>query len=319
MKIKLSAILITLALVAAFAVSCYPVYGDDGYKTMPTGTGTNAPAVLESIPATDEPTSSPEVSETEPIETSDLADQTTAADVTDSTVVTPEVTDEETVVPPVIITYEYDVIDNAADIGTTAGKTCKRILRYPKLKGLENASIQDSINGLLEQIATVEFENRLPNASELVSNGTAVDYEITDTSITYMGNNLLSVRSEGVIDYKDDSKDEKFAYCNLINLSTGRDITLKKTYSDFGSVMKLFTSGQFKQTSGDPSVVSSLTLEGLMEQYKYYSQYGTYPETYFTADSLIIVVETNRENGHFAEFSISLDSVNGYLYQSPTK
>jgi hypothetical protein len=287
---------------------------------MPVGTGTEALVIPESHTDTSEITTSVAEETTLPPVTSEVTGEETTLQAPDeTTTMSPEVTDEETTAPPVIITYEFDVIEESVDIGTIGTKTCKKVLRFPKLKGLENTSLQNSVNELLGQIAQVEFENRLPNANELVKSGTAVDYEIKETSITFMGNNLISVRSEGIIDYNDESKDEKFVYCNLINLSTGRDITLKKTYSDFGSVMSLFTSGKFKQISGSASLLSSTTLESLMEQYKYFSQYGTFPETYFTADSLVIIVETNRENGHFAEFSISLDSVNGYLYQSPTK
>ena len=118
---------------------------------------------------------------------------------------------------------------------------------------------------------------------------------------------------------EEDANDEKFVYCNLINLSTSRDITLKKTYSDFGTVMNLFTSGKFKQISGDSSLTSATSLEGLMEQYKYHAQYGTFPESYFTPDSLVLVIETNRGSGFFAEFSIRLSEVADCLYYSPIK
>ena len=83
--------------------------------------------------------------------------------------------------------------------------------------------------------------------------------------------------------------------------------------------MELFTSGKFKQISGDSSLTSAISLEGLMEQYKYHAQYGTFPESYFTPDSLVLVVETNKGNGFFAEFSIPLSEVTDCLYYSPTK
>jgi hypothetical protein len=134
-----------------------------------------------------------------------------------------------------------------------------------------------------------------------------------------MGNGIVSARSEGVIDYSDDTSDLKFAYSITLDLSTGRDISLKKIYSDFGEIMKLFTSGKFKQISGDASLLSSISLEKLMENYKYYAQYNDYPETYFTPQSLVIILDTDKENGFFAEFSIPLEEVDSYLQRSPKK
>ena len=318
MKIKLPALLISLALIAACVCACYPVSGDDGYRTMPVGTGTEAPAVLETSPGTEAVTAGSDVTTLSPdvTDSPDTGDDTTSAnpDATSA----PDTTAEDTT-PPVIITYEFDVISRVTDLGTASGKKCTATLRFPALTGLEDTSKQANINSLLSDIATVEFQNRLPNASELIASGTAVNYEITATSVTYMGNNLLSVRSEGVIDYASDSSDEKFVYCNLINLSTGRDISFKKVYSDFGAIMDLLSAGKFKQISGDSSLVSSTLFENIIKNYIYSSQYSTFPETYFTHDSLVIVVETDRENGYFAEFSISLDEVNGCLTQSPTK
>ncbi|MBO5702074.1 MAG: hypothetical protein J6S71_06515 [Clostridia bacterium] len=321
MKIKLSTILLTLALIAGTLAACYPVTGNDGYRTMPVGTGTDAPAP----PVTLEPeyiTSAPEATTVPPEVTEDPSvtnPETTAEQPAITTSPVTSAPEETTSEPPEVITFEFDVIEQNEEIGTVGKDKCMKIIRYPALKGLENSAAEAKINKLISQISSVEYQNRLPNAGDLVKNGTYVSYEITETAITYLGNNIVSVRSQGMIDYKDDTKDEIFVYCNLIDLSTGKDITLKKTYSDFGKIMTLFTSGKFKQISGDKTLTSSMTYAQLIEQYKYYSQYGTYPETYFTKDELIIVVETNSTNGFFAEFSIALSEVNDCLVLSPTK
>ncbi len=315
MKNKLSTILLTLALIAAALCACYPVTGGDGYRTMPLGTGTDAPVIVLPDPETEPAQTGQEITDASTVITDAPQTSDTSADTSPAVITVPDSTAEETTAP-VIITYEFDVIENKVDIGKVGSNTCTAVIRFPELKGLENTSKQDSINKLLSQIAEVEYQNRLPNASELIKNGTAVNYEITTTAVTYLGNDIASVRSEGIISYGDESKDEKFVYCNLIKLSTGKDITLKNTYSDFAKVLTLFTSGKFTQTAG---AKPSGTLAQMAEQYKYHSQYGTYPETYFTSDSLVIVITLDRENGFFAEFSIALDQVNDCLKQSPTK
>ena len=316
MKIKLSSLLITLALITGILAACYPVSGDSEYRTLPLGTGTLAPAVLET-----ETEVTSEISEETtlftPETTEALPDETT----TEVAVVTTEAetTEEITEAPPVIITYEYDVIEDKRELGEIGGKQYFAIIRYPAITGIENVKIQEKINTTIMQHAVYQYENALPNASELISSGSAVSYEVTSAEVTYMGNGLLSARSEGVIDHANDTNDLKFAYSIVIDLSTGRDIAPKKIYSDFGSIITLFTSGKFKQISGEDSLLSSVSLEKLMENYKYYAQYSTYPETYFTQDSLVIILDTDKENGFFAEFSIALSEINGYLQKSPTK
>lgn len=315
MKIKLSSLLITLALITGVLAACYPVSGDSEYRTLPLGTGTLAPAVTET---------EPDVTTELPAETTLSAPETTVSDPDETTAEAPQTTEAETTkeiteAPPVIVTYEYDVIEDKRELGETGGKKCYAVIRYPALTGIEDAKIQEKINTTIMQHAVFQYENTLPNASELISSGSAVSYEITSAEVTYMGNGLLCARSEGVIDHASDTDDLKFAYSIVIDLSTGRDISPKKIYSDFGSIITLFTSGKFKQISGEESLLSSLSLEKLMENYKYYAQYSNYPETYFTEDSLVIILDTDRENGFFAEFSIPLSEVNGYLQKSPTK
>ncbi len=317
MKNKLTLFICLLLTVSLFS-ACFEVdWGEDGYRTMPLGTGTEAPAPVETAP----PETTVEVPEITAAPETTVAPEVTDEVTTSAPVITtaPETTPEETEPPAVIVTYEFEVIESVTDLGMTGGIKCSAIIRYPALTGLEDKAKQQEINDLLSQIAGVEYQNRLPNAGELIPAGTAVSYVITETAVTYLGNNLLSVRSEGIIDYIDDANDEEFVYCNLINLSTARDITLKKTYADFGRVIELFTSGKFKQISGDSSLTTAISLEGLMDQYKYHAQYGTFPETYFTHDSLVLVVETNRENGFFAEFSIPLSEVADCLHYSPIK
>ena len=315
MKIKLSFLLITLALITGILAACYPVSGDSEYRTMPLGTGTLAPVIFETEP---EVTSEipEETTLPAPETTVDIPDETTAEVIVTTEA---ETTEEVTEAPPVIITYEYDVIEDKRELGEIGGKKYYAVIRYPALTGIEDAKIQEKINTTVMQHAVFQYENALPNASELISSGSAVSYEITAAEVTYMGSGLLSARSEGMIDYASDTNDVKFAYSIVIDLSTGREIAPKKIYSDFGSIITLFTSGKFKQISGEDSLLSSVSLEKLMENYKYYAQYSTYPETYFTKDSLVIILDADREHGFFAEFSIPLSEVNGYLQKSPTK
>lgn len=215
--------------------------------------------------------------------------------------------------------YEYDTVTVDETIAVVGASKSRKILRYPKLTGLSNADMQTKINTLLGEIAASEFKNRTLGLDDYTKNGVAVRYEVAKTSVTYLGGNLLSVRSAGSITYSDGSEDVDFAYSNVINLSTGRNITQKKIYQKFGEIKSLFENGRFTQISGAQNLTSSISLADMMSQYAMYELYNTYPDTYFTPKELVIIVELNTKLGGYAEFSIPLSDVNAYLSVSPTK
>lgn len=268
----------------------------------------------------DEFTDDPALSTAEAPVTAPRGDSTAPGDTTrdPDTPVTKPVT-EETTQKVDVISYEYDVVKLEETIAEVGAQKSRKLLRYPKLTGLSNPDMQTKINSLLADIAASEFKNRLLGLEEYTKNGTAVVYEIKSTAVTYLGGNLLSVRSAGSISYSDGTAEQNFAYSNVINLSTGRNISQKKLYSDFGGIKGMFEAGKFRQISGTPDIVSSIPLADMMSQYALYELYNTYPDTYFTPSELVIVVELNVSLGGFAEFSIPLADANAYLSMSPTK
>jgi hypothetical protein len=226
---------------------------------------------------------------------------------------------EETTVHVDIITYEFEVVTAVEQLGSNASGKSSRTLRYPKLTGLSNTAMQIKINDSLASLADIEFDARVTNVEEDIAAGITVKYEVTDTNVTYLGNNLLSVRSSAKVKYSNGSGDSEFAYSYLFNLSTGKTVSMAKLYSDFGSVMNLFKSGEFAQISGENNVTSTISLSEMMEQYKNYKLYSTYPASYFTPTHLVLIIELNAMSGYYAEFSVPLDKVNAYLNVSPTK
>lgn len=224
---------------------------------------------------------------------------------------------EETTQKVDVISYEYDVVTLEEVIAEVGAQKSRKLLRYPKLTGLSNPDMQTRINSLLSEIAATEFRNRLLGLDEYTKNGTAVVYEIKNTAVTYLGGNLLCVRSEGSITYSDGTQEAKFVYSNVINLSTGRNVSQKKVYSDFGGIKGMFEAGRFRQISGTPDIVNSISLADMMSQYSLYELYNTYPDTYFTPSELVIVIELNANLGGFAEFAIPLADAKSCLLMCP--
>lgn len=317
-KIKLAALFVALLCVALALSACYPDFDGDGYRTTPLGTGTEAIVLPENTTVAPDITNAPPIPENTTGEQN--PDGTLApSDTTTSTPSSETTTKPEDTAPPVEPDdFVFEIVTKSSAIGSSGANKSERVLRYPRLTSLANAEDQEDINKLFSDIAEAEFRTRLPNADEMISSGLTLRYEITSTEITYMGNNILSVRSEGFIDCSDDTQDEKFVYCNNINLSTQKDITLKKTYSDFESVLTLFKSGEFAQILGETQYNTTQALTAIAEQYKYHAQYGTFPESYFKKSSLIIVIEVDREGGYFAEFEIDINKVSAFLNIGPS-
>ncbi len=306
--IRLSALALIPPLLAALTlVSCRRAEPDDKHSLVVgvdilTDDATTAPDPV-SIPESDTSPASPDSS----------------SPITESSPVTQKPQTEETTEIVDVVSYEYDVVLSELKLADVGSQQSRRILRYPKLTGLSNESMQTKINELLEEIALSEFKNRLLGLEEYTKSGVAVTYEITSSQVTYLGGNLLSVRSEGGISYSDGADTVRFVYANTINLNTGKNLSQKKLYSDFEGLKRLFEAGAFKQISGADNITSSISLADMMSQYSLWELYNTYPVTYFTSTELIISVELTSKLGGFAEFSLPLTTADAYLGISPTK
>ena len=143
MKIRLWAILLTLALITGTLAACYPVTGNDGYRTMPVGTGTDAPAPPVTLPPEDVTTSSeittaPEATTEEP---SVSTPETTAPQSEITTAPVTSATEETTSAPPEVITFEFEVIEQIEEIGTVGKDKCLKIIRCPALRQQAQAQI----------------------------------------------------------------------------------------------------------------------------------------------------------------------------------
>ena len=114
-----------------------------------------------------------------------------------------------------VVVYDYLASDELLSIARPDAE----FIYVGKIAG-NHAMKQGDINKLLSQIAGVEYQNRLPNASELISAGTAVSYEITETAVTYLGNNLVSVRFSvklAVTSFEDEQSKRDKKQCDYDN------------------------------------------------------------------------------------------------------
>lgn len=304
--IRLITVLLAVLICGVAAASC--ASGKSGGRVIHTifaGTGTTAPAP-ESVP---DVTLLPETSVNTGEDTSVPSDTGIGSETTESDESSSSAPETSSV--PADVTYDCEIVNVTEELGSAGGLKSVRTLKYPKISGLSDTAVQNKVNTLIANIAEAKFGVYVTNAAELLKDGTGVDYKVTDTAVTYLGNNILSLRSAGTVQYSGKSQEkESFIYCNFINLSTGKELKPKTVYSDFGAILDLLGSGEFSRIagSGDDGLTEFIKLS------KSNIAYGVYPETYFTADSLVIVIDET-----LSEYSVSLEKVNAYLTVSPSK
>ena len=302
--IRIIALLLTAVICGFTFASCGLGGGGRTVHTIIAGTGTLSPDTEDTTEsaAVPEDTTVPEDTSVETdVQSSDSVPTESSEAIT--------TTGDETLPPAA--DYEYEVITSSSDLGSNGGVKSTKTLRYPKIGGTGSETIENKINTLLANIAEAKFSVRVTNVAELLADGTGIQYEVTKSEVKYLGNNILSVRSEGRVAYSGNGagKDEKFIYCNFVNLSTGKELKSKDIYSDFGAILDMLGSGTFTKISGEDG-----GLDEFIREYRANMVYNVFPEAYFTADSLVIALD-----GASAEYAIPLDKVNACLAVSPTK
>ncbi len=313
-KATLICAVLAIALLGACLGSCSGRTGKS-YRTMFENTQTDAPpqTVIVTVPVS--------VIVTVPVSPGSTASG--PADTSSPDTGTEELTTDgqtQTDTEPVETVLTFETAEELRTVAEYGGKSSTMLLRYPVVSGLENAAVLEKVNKLLMQIAEVKCGARMNGAEEALKAGNVMTLEVVSSEVTFANGNIMSVKSEGQVVSSDGTGTEKFVYCNVINLSTGKDIAPKNIYTPegFATVMELFKKGEFSVVKADAGLASARTNESLMEQYKDYLTYNTmYPGTYFTADSLCICVDVEAAYGYWAEYSVPLEKVKDCLRISP--
>ncbi len=318
-KIKICALLCAVLMIATAAVSCVSS-GDRPVHVLPLGSETDPevqtviiyvtvePQGTDAPPAVDVSTGGDEITDEPSSEVPDTPESSEAVITGHET--EPADTAAESTEPRPEVVYEI------RDVRTSLGGQSYKQLRYPELSRFGDENIRNKVNTLLSQIAEAEYASHAKGVAELLASGRTVTYEVTRSEVTYIGTELMSVRSEGVYRVSGNA-DERFIYCNIIDLKTGRDVTEKNTFSNFGILINAFTEGRFTLVSGADGLLASASYAELISPYKDYALYGTYPDVYFTNDSVVIIIELGAALGYYAEFSLPLSAAEGALKVSP--
>lgn len=317
LKMKKSAVITLICGILAvlfLGVSMGSCSGSGGkvYHTMFEGTSASPDpeTVIVTVPVS--------VIVTVPVEPSTLAPVSDHPVSTDAPATADAKTTEEatTAEPVEVLNFDYEIVTEEKNIGGQSGGSSKMILRYPKISGLSNEKTETKVNSLLGQIAEAKCNAKNSGSSDKVG----IVIEVTKSEVTFINANIMSVRNEGKVSFTDGSAGEEFVFCNVINLSTGKDIAPKNVYTTegFAKVMELFKSGAFTGVRTNADMEKNVTKAEMMAPYKDYETYSSnYPPTYFTDKALVICVAAEAGYGYWAEYSVPLDKVSDCFRISP--
>lgn len=178
----------------------------------------------------------------------------------------------------------------------TSGE-CYVTLKYPIYGDGEHHSFD---------VAMYNYAMQKYNGSGLMPENSAV-YEITDCVVEYESHSLVSAVMIGHIISPGAAHDTNFAYTVNADPETGRVFHSDELIGDLDTVKTALHEGKFTKTYGIDELDSAIadgvvTYEVITGSWR--SDYGVFPQMYFTEDGLGIMAELPHVVGGFAGFVI---------------
>lgn len=235
--------------------------------------------------------------------TDNVSSDTDTKDI-DSTNVT---TDAPDVTTPVNTTSPgYDV---GTETETTKSDIGDITMQYPVVEPDDESEIDaDTINAIIR-----EYMDEKRKEERLESGDPDLDseyvYKITSTDVKYSSKKFLSIVITGEYYISDSAHPTIFCYSINCDMESGEIITPDALIRDFSTIRSLFTKGKFTLKQGQKDLLKQTNYEDMILQYR--SEYGIYPDIYFTGDSFGMVIELVFALGGYALFEVPLSLVSG--------
>ena len=132
--------------------------------------------------------------------------------------------------------------------------------------------------------------------------GDGAVYEITDFDITLETENFVSAVVRGRIFSPGAAHDTIVAYTINADTRTGKVYTSDELIGDLDALKDGFTGGRFQQNMGLTDVLSEITAEDIVQSWR--SDYGVFPNVFFTEKSFGVLPELAYAIGGYAGFVI---------------
>lgn len=200
---------------------------------------------------------------------------------------------------------------------TEDGRKSTKVLRYPQIRGMEDEEKQSAVNSLFLDIAERQFILNVPDVDIYIIEDTIFNYEVSDVEVTYLSSSFISVKNTvysmtSMAEYPDCP-----VYTVNIDLEKGEIIDEDDIIGDFNIISSKFLAGDFTMVDGAENLMENTNYEDMILQYK--SDYASYPEIYFTVDSLFLCIDLVPALGSAATFSIPLSEIADALILNPIK
>lgn len=214
--------------------------------------------------------------------------------------------------------YTYEIKEEIIVIHETDdGRKSTKVLRYPQIGGMDDAVLMENVNSIFREVAEKQFKQNVPDVDIYIIEDTVFNYEVSEVEITLLSNSLISVKNTVYTMSSNSAYPSCPVYTVNIDLIKGEIIEEGDIISDFNIISSAFLAGDFKMVSGAEGLLDNTNYEDMILQYK--SDYASYPEVYFTPDSLGICIDLVSALGSNACFEIAIDDIADALIINPTK
>lgn len=225
---------------------------------------------------------------------------------------------ESSVADDVSCPYTYEIKEEIIVVHETEdGRRSTKVLRYPELFGMEDAALMENVNSLFREVAEKQFKRNVPDVDIYIIEDTVFNYEVSEVEVVLLSNSFVSVKNTVY------SMSSNAAYPNCpvytvnVDLKTGEIVEEEDIISDFNLITSAFLAGDFTMVCGADDLLDNTNYEDMILQYK--SDYASYPELYFTPDSLGMCIDLVSALGSNACFEIAIDAISDALITDPTK
>ncbi|MEE0968605.1 MAG: hypothetical protein U0M06_04455 [Clostridia bacterium] len=214
--------------------------------------------------------------------------------------------------------YTFEIIEEISAVHETEdGRKSMKVLRYPKISGMPDKNIEDSVNAILYETAGKKYKEYVPDEDIYVLEDNTFSYEVENVSVTYLSNSFISVKNSVYFMTEMASYPSLPVYTLNIDLETGKEIKSADIFGDFNIITSKFIAGDFNLVYGEANLLESTNYEDMILQYK--SDYESYPYVYFENGNLVVCIDLVHALGTSAGFAISANTVAEALKVNPFK
>lgn len=260
---------------------------------------------------------------------SDLVDESTASNANDShdddTADVKKDTDSDDVTVDTVIddTSESDTADSDDDDSDESSGFEYTVGTETETKKTDNGQISiiyptiidpdgESDRAELLNSMIKAYMDQMFKYDGVSSTGGEYTYEITDTITAFSNDEFASIIVKGQYYIEDTSNPTIFTYTINCDIKSTDIVASSELIYDFSKIRELFLNGKFKLKEGNSDLLDETNYEDMIMEYR--SEYGIYPNVYFTEDSFGMIIDLVYTLGGYAMFEIPYSYVEDYVF-----